>query len=81
MAWDEPSPTITCGCTNPSKGRFLHPEQNRAITAREAALLQGFPMGFKFDMSKGPYAVAKLIGNAFPPPFAQRHAEEVANLI
>jgi DNA (cytosine-5)-methyltransferase 1 len=81
MAWDEPSPTITCGCTNPSKGRFLHPEQNRAITAREAALLQGFPRGFKFDMSKWQYAVAKLIGNAFPPPFAQRHAEEVAKLI
>jgi DNA (cytosine-5)-methyltransferase 1 len=40
MAWDKPAPTITGGCINPSRGRFLHPEANRAITLREAALLQ-----------------------------------------
>jgi DNA (cytosine-5)-methyltransferase 1 len=49
MCWDEPAPTITSGCTNPSKGRFLHPEENRAITLREAALLQGFPCEYWFD--------------------------------
>jgi DNA (cytosine-5)-methyltransferase 1 len=38
MAWDRPSPTITGGCNNPSKGRFLHPEEDRVITLREAAL-------------------------------------------
>lgn len=81
MKWDEPSPTITCGCINPSKGRFLHPEQNRAITAREAAMLQGFPKSYKFDMSKGAYAVAQLIGNAFPPTFAAKHAKELIKLI
>lgn len=81
MKWDEPSPTITCGCINPSKGRFLHPVENRSITAREAALLQGFPKGFQFDMSKGAYAVAHLIGNAFPPPFAAMHAKELMKLI
>ena len=43
MAWDEPAPTITTGCFNPSKGRFLHPEQNCAVTIREAALLRSFP--------------------------------------
>ena len=47
MAWDEVSPTITSGCTNPSKGRFIHPEQDRAITPREAALLQGSPRAAK----------------------------------
>ena len=81
MAWDKPAPTITCGCINPSKGRFLHPEQNRAITAREAALLQGFPKAFKFDISKGHYAVAQMVGNAFPPKFAERHAREIAKLV
>ena len=43
MAWDDVAPTITGGCVNPSKGRFLHPTKNRAITLREAALLQTFP--------------------------------------
>ena len=48
MAWDKPAPTITSGCHNPSRGRFLHPEEDRAITLREAALLQGFPKRYKF---------------------------------
>lgn len=74
MAWEEPSPTITGGCINPSKGRFLHPRQHRAITLREAALLQGFPKSYKFDLSTGRFNVAQLIGNAFPPAFAERHA-------
>src|SRR5262249_33536932 len=43
MAWYEPAPTITGGCYNPSKGRFLHPVEDRAITLREAAILQSFP--------------------------------------
>ncbi|XBQ17627.1 MAG: DNA cytosine methyltransferase [Oceanicaulis sp.] len=74
MAWSKPSPTITGGCINPSKGRFLHPEHDRAITLREAAMLQGFPKNFKFDVSKGRYPTAQMIGNAFPPIFAQKHA-------
>ena len=43
MAWNAVAPTITSGCFNPSKGRFLHPEENRCITLREAAFLQSFP--------------------------------------
>ena len=74
MAWDRPAPTITGGCINPSKGRFLHPKQDRAITLREAACLQGFPTDYKFDMSRGRYRVAGMIGNAFPPDFAKHHA-------
>jgi DNA (cytosine-5)-methyltransferase 1 len=74
MSWSAPSPTITGGCINPSKGRFLHPEQNRAITLREAALLQGFPRRYRLDLSRGRYPTAQMIGNAFPPAFAARHA-------
>jgi DNA (cytosine-5)-methyltransferase 1 len=77
MAWDEVSPTITSGCTNPSKGRFIHPEQDRAITPREAALLQGFPPKYFFSLRRGKGGVARLIGNAFPPEFARRFAAEI----
>lgn len=74
MAWDTLAPTITSGCINPSKGRFLHPAQNRTITLREAAVLQGFPRGYVFDVSHGKEAIALMIGNALPPPFIAAHA-------
>jgi DNA (cytosine-5)-methyltransferase 1 len=75
MSWSAPAPTITGGCINPSKGRFLHPLEDRAITVREAALLQGFPRTYKLDLSRGRYPAAQMIGNAFPPEFAARHAK------
>jgi DNA (cytosine-5)-methyltransferase 1 len=78
MAWDDVSPTITGGCVNPSKGRFLHPVENRSITLREAALLQGFPPGYRFSMRRGKHATAAMVGNALPPPFIERHARAVA---
>lgn len=77
MSWHDVSPTITGGCVNPSKGRFLHPSQNRAITLREAALLQTFPPDYKFSLSKGKDSVALMIGNALPPEFIRRHANEI----
>lgn len=77
MAWDRVAPTITGGCFNPSKGRFLHPDENRCITMREAALLQGFPPNYKFDSSAGKQEVALMIGNALPPEFIRRHALEI----
>jgi len=77
MAFDEVAPTITSGCVNPSKGRFLHPTQNRAITLREAALLQGFPRHYFFSLTKGKFAVAEMIGNALPPEFIRRHARVI----
>lgn len=67
MAWDDVAPTITTGCFNPSKGRFLHPEANRCITMREAALLQGFPVSYALPADVGKTALATMIGNAFPP--------------
>lgn len=78
MSWDLPAPTLTGGCINPSKGRFLHPEQNRAITLREAALLQGLPADYKLPLSRGKYRTAELIGNALPPAFVQSQAEVLA---
>lgn len=77
MAWDTPAPTITGGCINPSRGRFLHPEENRAITLREAAILQSFPCSYNFDLSKGFYSAAQMVGNAFPPKFAEHHAKAI----
>jgi DNA (cytosine-5)-methyltransferase 1 len=74
MAWDDVAPTITSGCHNPSKGRFLHPSYNRTITLREAAILQGFPKSYKFDVCHGKEAIALMIGNALPPPFIGAHA-------
>lgn len=81
MAWDQVAPTITSGCFNPSKGRFLHPEKNRAITMREAALLQGFPRDYIFDLTGGKEAIALMIGNALPPEFIRRHALEIRNAL
>jgi DNA (cytosine-5)-methyltransferase 1 len=74
MAWDDVSPTITSGCHNPSKGRFIHPSYNRTITLREAALLQGFPRDYRFEVSHGKEAIALMIGNALPPPLIKAHA-------
>lgn len=77
MAWDDVAPTITSGSFNPSKGRFLHPEQDRTITQREAALLQTFPPHYQFSLRRGKTYVATLIGNALPPRFVECHALEV----
>lgn len=69
MSWDEPSPTITTQFYNFGTGRFGHPEQNRALTIREAALLQTFPKNYKFYKNVEDIALTKIgvhIGNAVP---------------
>ena len=75
MEWDEPSPTITGGCTTFSKGRFGHPVEDRTISVREAALLQTFPIDYQFDV---PYMehVCNVIGNALPCDFAEVLAKQ-----
>lgn len=75
MAWDSPSPTITGGCAMVSKGRFGHPEQNRAISLREAARLQSFPDSFIFKGNFGD--IAEQIGNAVPPLLAKEIAKSL----
>ena len=74
MAWDDVAPTLTTGCFNPSKGRFLHPEEDRTITIREAALLQTFPRRYKFPAELGKVTLPTQIGNALPPEFVKRQA-------
>lgn len=81
MSWDKVAPTITSGCFNPSKGRFLHPDEDRAITVREAALLQGFPRKYRFKADYGKIANALMIGNALPPPFIAAHARSIARTL
>lgn len=77
LRWDDYSTTITGGCLNPSKGRFLHPEQDRCISAREAALLQSFPKEYKFPTDAPVTKLALMIGNALPPEFSRIQAENI----
>lgn len=69
MEWDTPAPTITTECFGYGSGRFGHPEQNRGISLREAALLQSFPKSYKFVAPGEPVPMklgGRLIGNAVP---------------
>lgn len=81
MKWDDVAPTITGGCCNPSKGRFLHPTKDRVITLREAALLQSFPPDYFFSLERGKFPAAQMIGNALPPEFIRRHARQIARAL
>jgi DNA (cytosine-5)-methyltransferase 1 len=81
IAWKSQAPTITGGCFNPSKGRFLHPDENRAITLREAALLQSFPPDYFFSLRKGKCCAAELIGNALPPEFIRQHGVSIVKYL
>jgi DNA (cytosine-5)-methyltransferase 1 len=69
MKWDAPSPTMTTQCVGLGNGRFGHPEQDRAISLREAAIFQTFPKNYKFTDPNEKIAVSKVaryIGNAVP---------------
>lgn len=74
MAWDEISPTITTQFYMYGTGRFGHPEQNRALTLREGAILQSFPENYKFvnpNEKISRKAIARHIGNAVPPKLGE----------
>lgn len=80
MEWDYPAPTMTTQCTGLGNGRFGHPEQNRAITIREAALLQTFPQGyvfFKNEQNISLSTAARYIGNAVPPRLGEIIAKSI----
>jgi DNA (cytosine-5)-methyltransferase 1 len=77
--WDRPSFTIRTEFFKPEKGRYLHPEEDRPITHREAARLQTFPDDFEFEGSK--IEVARQIGNAVPPVLGKAIADQVADLL
>ncbi|MBP0017140.1 MAG: DNA cytosine methyltransferase [Cyanobacteria bacterium SBLK] len=84
MEWDRPSPTITTQCFGFGNGRFGHPSQDRAISLREAALLQTFPPEYEFVSSEQPVqfsVVGRLIGNAVPVKLSQVIAQSILNHI
>ncbi|MGE3419122.1 MAG: DNA cytosine methyltransferase [Bradyrhizobium sp.] len=69
MAWDEPAPTLTTQFYGFGNGRFGHPTQDRAISLREGAILQGFPPSYSFVPEGAPIhfkALGRMIGNAVP---------------
>lgn len=63
-----PANTLRCTFQNPSKGRYLHPHENRTLSLREGARLQGVPDSWQFEGR--PYPVARQIGNGVPVPLA-----------
>ncbi len=80
MSWDEASPTITTQCFGYGNGRFGHPAQDRAISLREAAILQTFPPKYKFvrpDEAVRFSVLGRLIGNAVPVRLAEVVGETV----
>ncbi len=90
MFWDQPAPTMTTHCIGYGNGRFGHPEQNRGISLREAAIFQSFPWSYRFMDPTQPLVVnrvAKFIGNAVPVDLARvigisinNHLENYAKL-
>ena len=82
MEWNRPSPTITTQCFGFGNGRFGHPEQDRAISLREAALLQTFPEDYEFVDPSKPIVfnhVGRLIGNAVPVKLGQVIGQSILN--
>lgn len=81
MSWEEPAPVITTQCLGIGNGRFGHPSQDRAISIREAALLQSFPKKFKFvpatEKVNG-LRLARQIGNAVPVKLGEAVARSIA---
>jgi DNA (cytosine-5)-methyltransferase 1 len=78
MSWEKPSPTITTRFDSLSNGRYGHPDQDRAISLREGATLQSFPLSYKF-YSKNKNTTARMIGNAVPPKLACIIAKNILN--
>lgn len=78
MFWEKPSVTIRTEFFKPEKGRYLHPEEDRAITHFEAARLQGFPDDYKWVGGK--LAIARQIGNAVPIALGQAVGESILSV-
>jgi DNA (cytosine-5)-methyltransferase 1 len=71
LRWTQPATTLRTEFFRPEKGRFLHPTEDRPISIREGARIQGFPDSFAFPEALPAYPVARQIGNAIPPPLAK----------
>ncbi|MBC7912086.1 MAG: DNA cytosine methyltransferase, partial [Pyrinomonadaceae bacterium] len=79
LLWDAPALTITTWVYHVGSGRFAHPDEDRAITMREAARLQSFDDGYIFPSLINP--VSQMIGNAVPPLLAKAFGEEIAKYL
>ena len=80
MEWDKPAPTMTTQCYGFGNGRFGHPEQDRAISLREAAILQSFPRDYAFIPKNGEVnftVLGRLIGNAVPVDLGRAIARSI----
>ena len=77
LAWDKPAVTLTGKCRTPSAGRYGHPDQDRGLSIREAALLQGFQKEFSFQGNFD--TMYQQIGDAVPPIVAKTFAEHIAS--
>jgi DNA (cytosine-5)-methyltransferase 1 len=80
MEWDKPAPTVTTQCYGFGNGRFGHPEQDRAISLREAAILQSFPRDYAFVPRGGEVnfnALGRMIGNAVPVDLGRAIARSI----
>jgi DNA (cytosine-5)-methyltransferase 1 len=80
MEWDKPAPTMTTQCYGFGNGRFGHPEQDRAISLREAAILQSFPRDYAFVPEDGEVSfkvLGRLIGNAVPVDLGRAIARSI----
>lgn len=80
MEWDKPAPTMTTQCFGFGNGRFGHPEQDRAISLREAAILQSFPRDYAFIPEGGEIGfkvLGRLIGNAVPVDLGRAIARSI----
>ncbi|EKN3570332.1 DNA cytosine methyltransferase [Yersinia enterocolitica] len=75
LSWDKPASGLTTRCISYSNGRFGHPEQDRAISVREAACLQTFPLEYRFVGNL--QSKARQIGNAVPPKMAEAVGKEI----
>ena len=80
MSWNDISPTITTQFFNYGSGRFGHPEQDRALSLREGALLQTFPKKYNFGKKIVLNKIARQIGNAVPPKLASNVIGKAINL-
>ena len=77
MSWEQPSPTITTQFFNYGSGRFGHPEQDRALSLREGAILQTFPSNYDFGTVGSLQRLGRHIGNAVPPKLGEVIGQQI----
>jgi DNA (cytosine-5)-methyltransferase 1 len=77
LSWDHPAPAVDTRFGDPKY--YLHPEEHRGLSVREAARIQGFPDDFVFEGTRA--AQFRMVGNAVPPPLARQLAESIREFL